>query len=72
MVIFPQIASEIRATDLQRFRIALWEDKLTIMLVFYEMLSSKSDLDEIMTLRGNKAQFVLDLMQDVIHASVRR
>lgn len=62
----PQIASEIGARDLQRFKEAIWEDNLMIILVFYEMLTSKADLDDLMQLRGNKAQFILDLMQDVI------
>ncbi|KAJ7449255.1 kinase-like domain-containing protein [Mycena latifolia] len=65
-----EVASEIRATDLQRFRIALWEDNLIIMLVFYEMLTSKADLDEIVELRGNAAQFMLDLMQDAIRTHI--
>ncbi|KAJ7078489.1 kinase-like domain-containing protein [Mycena epipterygia] len=65
-----RIASEIGARDLQRFKEAIWEDNLLIILVFYEMLTSKADLDDIMQLRGNKAQFILDLMQDAIRTHI--
>ncbi|KAJ7083620.1 kinase-like domain-containing protein [Mycena belliarum] len=40
------------------------------MLVFYEMLTSKADLDEIVKLKGSKAQFMLDLMQDAIRTHI--
>ncbi|KAJ7724835.1 hypothetical protein B0H16DRAFT_286843 [Mycena metata] len=36
------------------------------MLVFYETFTSKTDVDDIMQLRGDKAQFILNLMQDAI------
>jgi hypothetical protein len=43
----------------------VWKDNLIIILVLYEILTSKADLEEIMVLRGTKAQFMLDLMHDV-------
>ncbi|KAF7368900.1 Kinase-like protein [Mycena venus] len=61
-----QIASELRATDLQSFKDAIWQDRVIIILILYEILTSKMDLDEVMRLRGTRAQFMLDLMQDVI------
>ncbi|KAJ7471199.1 kinase-like domain-containing protein [Mycena galericulata] len=61
-----QIASDLQAADLQTFREAVWGDNLMIILVFYEILTSKTDLDHIMNVRGNKAQFILDLMQDAL------
>ncbi|KAJ7931279.1 hypothetical protein B0H13DRAFT_2651612 [Mycena leptocephala] len=64
-----EIASELQATELQQFREAVWKDSLIIILVLYEILTSKADLEEVMKLRGRKAQFMLDLMQDVIHTS---
>lgn len=60
-----QIASEMHATELQSFREAIWEDSLMIILVFYEMLTSKADLREVVKLQGTKAQWMLDLMQNV-------
>ncbi|KAJ7148716.1 kinase-like domain-containing protein [Mycena crocata] len=65
-----KIASEIGGTGLQRFKEAMWEDSLMIMLVFYEILTSKADIDDIMKLRGNKAQFILDLMQDAVRTHI--
>ncbi|KAJ7263064.1 kinase-like domain-containing protein [Mycena rebaudengoi] len=41
-------------------------DNLMIMLVFYEVLTSKADVEEVMKLRGDDAQFILDLTQDAI------
>lgn len=64
-----QIASELRATQLQQFREAVWKDSVIIILVLYEMLTSKADLADVMKLRGKKAQFMLDLMQDVSQTS---
>jgi hypothetical protein len=64
-----QIAGEMRATELQRFRDTVWGDSLMIILVFYEILTSKADVEDIMKLRGTKAQFMLDLMQDVFKTS---
>ncbi|KAJ7713742.1 kinase-like domain-containing protein [Mycena metata] len=61
-----QMASEMGVLDLKRFKEAVWEDRLTIILVFYEVLTSKRDLEEILKLRGTQAQFMLDLMQDAI------
>ncbi|KAJ7718322.1 kinase-like domain-containing protein [Mycena metata] len=61
-----QMASEMGVLDLTRFKEAVWEDRLTIILVFYEVLTSKKDLEEILKLRGTQAQFMLDLMQDAI------
>ncbi|KAJ6475700.1 kinase-like domain-containing protein [Mycena vitilis] len=65
-----QIASEMQAKDLQRLKEAIWEDSLIIILVFYEILTSKADLQEIMKLRGSKAQFMLDLMQDAVRTHI--
>ncbi|KAJ7170995.1 kinase-like domain-containing protein [Mycena filopes] len=61
-----QVASEIQGLDLQRFKEATWEDRLTIIVIFYELLTSKRDLEELLELRGTRAQFMLDLMQDAI------
>ncbi|KAJ7263062.1 kinase-like domain-containing protein [Mycena rebaudengoi] len=44
----------------------MWSDNLMIMLVFYELLTSKADVGDIMKLRGDDAQFILDLTQDAI------
>ncbi|KAJ7170996.1 kinase-like domain-containing protein [Mycena filopes] len=65
-----KIASEMGATDLPCFREAVWEDRLTIILVFYEVLTSKRDSEDILKLRGAGAQFMLDLMQDAIQAHI--
>ncbi|KAF7368894.1 Kinase-like protein [Mycena venus] len=65
-----QIADELRATELQQFKEAVWKDSLIIILVLYEILTSKTDLEHIMKLRGIKAQFMLDLMQDTIRTHI--
>ncbi|KAJ7044734.1 kinase-like domain-containing protein [Mycena alexandri] len=65
-----QFASEVGAINLQDFRDAIWKDSVIIMLVFYETFTSKTDVDDIMQLRGDKAQFILDLMQDAIRTHI--
>ncbi|KAF7368902.1 Protein kinase domain-containing protein [Mycena venus] len=65
-----QIAYELQATDAQQFKEAVWKDSLVIMLVLYEILTSKVDLEDVMKLRGTKAQFMLDLMQDTMRAHI--
>jgi hypothetical protein len=56
---------DFEATEL--LKKAMWFDNLMIMLVFYEVLASKADVGDIMELRGDDAQFILDLTQDVRH-----
>ncbi|KAF8212600.1 kinase-like domain-containing protein [Mycena galopus ATCC 62051] len=65
-----QFASEIDATHLQHFIEAVWKDHLMMILVVYEILRSKTDVDDIMHLRGDKAQFILDLTQDAIRTHI--
>ncbi|KAJ7263107.1 kinase-like domain-containing protein, partial [Mycena rebaudengoi] len=58
--------SGMNMEDRQLFKEAMWSDNLMIMLVFYEALTSKADIEDIMRLRGDDAQFILNLAQDAI------
>ncbi|KAJ7250725.1 kinase-like domain-containing protein [Mycena rebaudengoi] len=65
-----QIKSGMPMADTRPLKEAIWEDNLMIMLVFYEILTSRADLEDIMRLRGDEAQFILDLMQDAIRTHI--
>lgn len=59
-----KIASEL-AINSELVEDAVWEGDLIILAVFHEILTSKADLEDVATLQGDSAQFVLDLIQDV-------
>jgi len=42
-----QIASEMEAIDLQSFKDAVWKDSVIIILILYEILTCKADLEEV-------------------------
>jgi hypothetical protein len=65
LITFLEIMSGMNMEDRQLFKEAMWSDNLMIMLVFYEALTSKADIEDIMRLRGDDAQFILNLAQDV-------
>ncbi|KAJ7717956.1 hypothetical protein B0H16DRAFT_1740270 [Mycena metata] len=63
-----QIALEIQAKDHPDFKDAIWKDRITIVIVVYEILLAKIDLDHMKKLPLEKAtvQFILNVLQDAI------
>ncbi|KAJ7226783.1 kinase-like domain-containing protein, partial [Mycena pura] len=61
-----QMVSELGIGGINLVEDAIWEGNLILLAVFYEILTSKADLEDVATLQGDSAQFVLDLIQDAI------